>query len=53
MTVGIPVPPCVEVSATKIELKSKSHWLYDTLTTAAWVCLRVTGKGEAGHYQHS
>ncbi len=52
MTVGMPVPLFMEALATKIELKSKPHWLYATLTTAVWVRLRVTGEGEAGHYQH-
>ncbi len=52
MTVEMPVPLCMEASATKIELKSKLHLLYDTVTTAGWFRLRVIGEGEAGHCQH-
>ncbi len=52
MTVGMPVPLFMEALATKIELKSKPHWFYDTLTTAIWGRLRVTREGEVGHHQH-
>ena len=34
----------MEASATKIELKSKLHLLYDTVTTAGWFRLRVIGE---------